>query len=391
MKQQPLQPDFEGDFILNQGAPFALDSGEELPQASLHYAMYGKLNNTGDNAILACHALTGSARVADWWPELFHDGHPLDVEKYCVIGINVLGSCYGSTGPGSINPTAGKSYGADFPVVSIRDMVRAQAQLIQHLGIHQLRAVLGGSIGGMQALQWTVDFPERVAGCFSVGAAPLSAMGLALNHLQREIIRLDQPGTREITTHPIRPQEDLPWHVGSLSVPTNRRHCLPNVSDESPIVLEKTRSSPTLPVTMPPAISITRDESSTSALMPTAIWSSRAPWTHLTCHADTRVRPKRCIESALALAVGISSDWLFPAADVHALAERIQNVNAVCNYIELHGDHGHDAFLAEVSNVRPLIEYIVQSGAPQLTGKNLRPMCGIDSQAPAVLGYNSLV
>ena len=145
-----------------------MDSGGELPQASLHYALYGKLNEARDNVILACHALTGSARVADWWPELFRDGHPLDREKHCVIGINVLGSCYGSTGPRSINPTTGKPYGADFPVISIRDIVRAQAELIQHLGIRQLRAVLGGSIGGMQALQWTIDFPDRVAGCFSV-------------------------------------------------------------------------------------------------------------------------------------------------------------------------------------------------------------------------------
>ncbi len=103
MTQKNLQPDFEGDFLLGQGAPFALESGAELPQASLHYAMYGKLNQARDNAILVCHALTGSARVADWWPDLFRDGHPLDTGKHCVIGINVLGSCYGSTGPKSVN------------------------------------------------------------------------------------------------------------------------------------------------------------------------------------------------------------------------------------------------------------------------------------------------
>lgn len=176
MKQHPPQPDLEGDFPLNHGAPFVLDSGGKLPQASLHYAIYGQLNQAHDNAILVCHALTGSARVADWWPDLFRDNHPLDIQKHCVIGINVLGSCYGSTGPGSIEPRTNNAYCADFPVVSIRDMVRAQAELIEHLGISQLRAVLGGSIGGMQALQWAVDYPERVAACFSVGATPLSAM-----------------------------------------------------------------------------------------------------------------------------------------------------------------------------------------------------------------------
>ncbi|MEO6965704.1 MAG: hypothetical protein ABI076_07370, partial [Acidobacteriaceae bacterium] len=91
MKQHPPQPDFEGDFLLNHDAPFVLDSGGELPHASLHYAIYGQLNEARDNAILICHALTGSARVADWWPDLFRDNHPLDVHKHCVIGINVLG------------------------------------------------------------------------------------------------------------------------------------------------------------------------------------------------------------------------------------------------------------------------------------------------------------
>ncbi len=374
MKQQPLQPDFEGDFILNQGAPFALDSGEELQQASLHYAIYGKLNNTGDNAILACHALTGSARVADWWPELFHDGHPLDVEKYCVIGINVLGSCYGSTGPGSINPTAGKSYGADFPVVSIRDMVRAQAQLIQHLGIHQLRAVLGGSIGGMQALQWTIDFPERVAGCFSVGAAPLSAMGLALNHLQREIIRLDpawNTGNYD-ASHP--PTRGLALARG-LAVCTYKSPALfaerfgrkPDRSGEDPLQSHTARYDAAGYLDYQGRIFNERFDANSYLVISRAMdtfdlsrgYASEAEALH-------RIR-------ARLLVVGISSDWLFPAADVHALAERIQNANAVCNYIELHGDHGHDAFLAEVSNVRPLIEYIVQSGAPQPQEKTSVP------------------
>ncbi len=371
MTQSSLQPDFEGDFPLNQGAPFVLDSGGELPQASLHYALYGKLNEARDNVILACHALTGSARVADWWPELFRDGHPLDREKHCVIGINVLGSCYGSTGPGSINPTTGKPYGADFPVVGIRDIVRAQAQLIDHLGIPQLRAVLGGSIGGMQALQWSVDYPERVAGCFSVGAAPLSAMGLALNHLQREIIRLDPAWNGGNYDADHEPTRGLALARG-LAVCTYKSSALfterfgrnPDRSGEDPLQSHTARYDSAGYLDHQGRIFNERFDANSYLVISRAMDTFDLSRGYLS-EADALRRIR-----ARLLLVGISSDWLFPAADVHSLAERIQNANAVCNYIELHSNHGHDAFLAEASNVRPLIEYIVQSGAPHVQEKN---------------------
>src|SRR5260370_5584960 len=114
-----------------------------------------------------------------------------DTERYCVIGVSVVGSCYGSTGPRSSDPRTGKPYDSQFPLVSIADMVRAQAKLLDSLGVRRLHTVIGGSIGGMQALQWAVDFPDRVKRCVAIGAAPLSPMGLALNHLQRQAIRND--------------------------------------------------------------------------------------------------------------------------------------------------------------------------------------------------------
>src|SRR5204863_6900782 len=122
----------------------------------------GELSPRRDNVLLVCHALSGSARVADWWPEHFGPGNPFDTSRFCVLGINVLGSCYGSTGPKSLNPQTGKRYGGDFPMVGVNDMVRAQARLLDHLGIEKLYAVVGGSIGGLQALSWAVHFPERV-------------------------------------------------------------------------------------------------------------------------------------------------------------------------------------------------------------------------------------
>ncbi|HEX4948906.1 MAG TPA: alpha/beta fold hydrolase, partial [Blastocatellia bacterium] len=185
-----LSLSYEGDFTL--AAPFPLLSGETLAHVNLHYAMYGALNEACDNAIFVPHALSGSARVADWWPQLFGADAVFDLARDCIIGINLIGSCYGSTGPSSINPATGNPYGREFPLVSVKDNVRAQAELIQHLGIRKLRAVIGGSIGGMQALQWAIDFPAMVAHSIAVGAAPLSAMALALNHLQRQAI-LDNP------------------------------------------------------------------------------------------------------------------------------------------------------------------------------------------------------
>ena len=169
----------------------SLECGRKLVCPTLHYAVYGRLNAARDNAVLVCHALSGSALVGSWWPEIFAPGAVLSLEHDFVICINLLGSCYGSTGPGSVNPDTGQTYGPDFPLVSIRDNVRAQASLLDSLGIRRLRLVLGGSIGGMQALEWTMLHPERVERALVIGVAPLGAMGLALNHLQRQAILHD--------------------------------------------------------------------------------------------------------------------------------------------------------------------------------------------------------
>ncbi|HWW77536.1 MAG TPA: alpha/beta fold hydrolase, partial [Pyrinomonadaceae bacterium] len=185
-----VEPTSEADCIVGGGEPFRV-SGGELRPLTLRYATYGELNERRDNAVLVCHALSGSARVADWWPELFGEGRPFDAGRYCVIGVNVVGSCYGSTGPRSIDARTGRPYGGDFPLVTIGDMVRAQSLVLERLGVRRLRAVVGGSIGGMQALQWAADFPERVERCVAIGAAPLPALGLALNHLQRQAIMND--------------------------------------------------------------------------------------------------------------------------------------------------------------------------------------------------------
>src|SRR5215813_3218537 len=188
---EPIQPTYEGDFIFAEGEPFALESGGSLQPVKLRYAIYGELNERRDNAILVCHALSGSARVGDWWPQLFGEHGIFDLGRDSVICANIIGSCYGSTGPQTIDPVTGKPFGASFPLVTVRDWVGSQAMLLDYLGIEKLRAVIGGSIGGMQAIQWAIDMPERVERSISIGAVPLTAMGLALNHLQRLAILND--------------------------------------------------------------------------------------------------------------------------------------------------------------------------------------------------------
>jgi len=173
-----------------------LESGRILGPITLAYETYGALNAARSNAILVTHAWTGSAHLAGrysadeqkagWWNEIVGPGKLLDTDRYCVICSNVIGSCYGSTGPASINPKTGKKYNLSFPVITVRDMVRAEALLMDHLGIHKLLTVLGGSMGGMQALEWATQFPERLASAVVLATTPRpSAQAISLNAVAR--------------------------------------------------------------------------------------------------------------------------------------------------------------------------------------------------------------
>jgi homoserine O-acetyltransferase len=182
-------------------APLALKSGARLADYTLAYETYGQLNADRSNAVLVCHALNASHHVAGvdaqsgqtgWWDNLVGPGKPLDTDRFFVIGVNNPGSCFGSTGPMDTKPATGKPYGADFPVITVEDWVDAQARLLDALGIDQLAAVLGGSLGGMQALDWTLRYPDRVRHCIAVATAPnLSAQNIAFNEVARRAIVTD--------------------------------------------------------------------------------------------------------------------------------------------------------------------------------------------------------
>ena len=182
--------------------PLPCRSGAVLDAYDLMYETYGTLNAAKSNAVLVCHALNASHHVAGyyaddpkdvgWWDNMIGPGKPLDTDKFFVIGVNNLGGCFGSTGPASIDPKTGKPYGSSFPVVTVEDWVDAQARLADGLGIARFAAVMGGSLGAMQALQWSISYPDRIANAVVVAAAPkLSAQNIAFNEVARQAITTD--------------------------------------------------------------------------------------------------------------------------------------------------------------------------------------------------------
>ncbi len=357
-----VAPSFEGDY--SPGEAFSLEAGGVLESPSLRYAIYGEPNGAGDNVIFVAHALSGSARVADWWPRLFSEGGLFHGGAHCVIGINMLGSCYGSTGPNSVDPLTGRRYGPNFPLVSVGDIVTLQARLLKKLNIDRLKLVMGASIGGMQALEMAIRFPERVARVISIGAAPLRAMGLGLNHLQRRVIQMDpawkggyypldqQPReglalaralavctykSAELFEHrfgrkPDRSGED-PWaslHERGQGLAGERFDVAGYLDYQGERFVERFDANAYLAITrMMDTFDPTRGYSSPDT-------------------AYSRIQ-------AEVMLVGISSDWLFPAAEITALAACLTKAGVRCQHRELISSHGHDAFLAEPDELARLI------------------------------------
>lgn len=201
--------------------PLPLRSGRSLAEYQLVYETYGTLNADRSNAILICHALSGHHHAAGyhsmedrkpgWWDACIGPGKAIDTNKYFVVSINNLGGCHGSTGPTSLDPATGRRYGPDFPIMAVRDWVKSQARLADRLGIECWLAVVGGSLGGMQALRWSIDYPERLRGCAVIAAAPkLSAQNIAFNEVARQAIVSD-PDFHEghYYEHNIKPRRGL--------------------------------------------------------------------------------------------------------------------------------------------------------------------------------------
>jgi homoserine O-acetyltransferase len=219
--------------------PLRLDSGALLSPLEIAYKTYGTLNADKSNAVLVCHALTGDQHAASphpvtgkpgWWDRVIGPGLPLDPERYFIIATNVIGGCMGSTGPASLNPATGEPYALSFPVITIADMVRAQAMLIEALGIETLFAVVGGSMGGMQVLQWAADYPERLFSAICIAAAARhSAQNIAFHEVGRQAIMADpdwRGGAYQLAG--VRPEKGLAVarmaaHITYLSEPALQR------------------------------------------------------------------------------------------------------------------------------------------------------------------------
>ena len=356
-----LEPTYEGDFVLDRH--LSLESGRSLANPTLHYAVYGRLNAARDNAVLVCHALSGSALVGSWWPEIFAPGAVLSLDHDFVICINMLGSCYGSTGPGSVEPETGQVYGPSFPLVSIRDNVRAQAQLLDSLGIRRLRLVLGGSIGGMQALEWAIHDPERVERALIIAVAPLKAMGVALNHLQRQAIQND-PDWADGHYLPQRTPRlglALARQIGMLSYKSaalfDERYARnPNRNGEDPwgsdhkggLIGGRFDIAGYLDHQGRRFI----DRFDANAYL--AILRTMDIWDPLSGQASPQEVFGR-IRAQLSF-VGISSDWLFPAETVRGFAATIRSAGVHVDYREMISAHGHDAFLAEQAELVRLLQ-----------------------------------
>jgi len=364
-----LQPTREGDVILAPDEPFRLEAGGALHPVSIRYAVYGELNERRDNAVLICHALSGSARAANWWPEMFstpsrpktaRDGGPggsvFDLSRDCVICTNILRSCYGSTGPTSINPATGQPYGPDFPLVTVRDIVRSQAQVLNELGVQRLRIVIGASIGGMQALQWAVDYPERVEHCIAIGTAPLSAMGLALNHLQRKAIQLDPKfnGGKYLSGEQPSGGLGLARAIAMCSYKSaelfdERYARKPNRNGEDPLRSFEHRYDVAGYLDYQGEKFVQRFDANAYLVI------SKTMDTFDLAHGyASEAEALKRIQAHVSL-VGITSDWLFPPEDVRALAERIEAARGACDYTEFESSHGHDGFLAEVDAIAAVV------------------------------------
>jgi len=330
------QPSLERDVAI--GA-FTLDCGVTLPNVVQRVSLYGEPWPDGGNVALVNHALTGSSRVVEWWGEIAGPGKLLDTRALAIVGVNVLGSCYGSTGPTSAGPD-GKPYGANFPVVSVSDMVRAQRRALQTLGIERLAVVAGGSLGGMQALEWTLQAPQSVDRALIVGACDwFSAFGIALNAIAREAIAV--AATPQAGVELARKIAMLTYKSEALLEERHGRK------------FDRKGGDPRLHAGDKFDVEGYLDHQG-------KLFSARMdPQAYLTVTRamdlfDTRDRVLAGPYPAYTF-VGITSDWLFLPGYVRAAAERFALAGADSVYLEFVSNHGHDAFLAEPEHLRTLV------------------------------------
>src|SRR5829696_9215680 len=339
--------------------PLRLDASVELAPFQIAYQTYGTLNAERSNTVLICHALTGDQHVANihpitqksgWWETMVGPGRPIDTERFFVICPNVIGACMGSTGPASTNPKTGKPWGLDFPVTTIRDMVRAQAMLLDHLGIDTLFAVAGGSMGGMQVLQWAASYPERVFAALPIAAgARHSAQNIAFHEVGRQAVMADPEwrGGRYFE-HGVAPRKGLAvarmgGHITYLSETALHRKFGRRLQE---------REAPTFTFDADFQIEsylrhqgitfVERFDANSYLYVTRAMdyFDLAADYGGVLAEAFRGTKTRFCVMS-------FTSDWLFPTPESRALVHALNAAGASVGFVEIESDKGHDAFLLD--------------------------------------------
>ena len=366
--------------------PLALRSGSSVSNYSLAYETYGELNADRSNAVLVCHALNASHHVAGvyagqeksegWWDNMIGPGKPVDTDRFFVVGVNNLGSCFGSTGPMHTNPETGRAYGADFPVVTVEDWVNAQAGLLDALGIRTLAAVMGGSLGGMQALSWTLQYPERVRHAVVIASAPsLTAQNIAFNEVARRAIVTDPDfHGGHFYEHSVIPQRGLriARMIGHITYQSDDvmnekfgralRHAVEGTSGRQDFLY----STQEVEFQIESYLRYNGDKFSEYFDANTYLLITRA-----LDYFDPAQAYGGDLRAALAkamakfLIVSFTTDWRFSPARSREIVKGLLDNRRNVSYAEIDAPHGHDAFLLDdvryMSVVRSYFDRIAAS------------------------------
>jgi len=336
--------------------PVALESGESLDAVTLAYETYGELNQAKTNAILICHALSGDAHVAGfhqgadkegWWEIMVGPGKAIDTDKYFVVCSNILGSCMGSTGPSSINPKTGKAYGLAFPVVTITDMVKVQKALIDHLGIAKLLSVIGGSIGGMQTLEWSISFPSMVFSAIPLATTQRhSALAIAFNEVARQAIMADPHWQHGDYYESQKPDLGLAvarmiGHITYLSDTAMRNKFGRRLQDKNDFSFNFDADFQVESYLRHQGSKFVNRFDANSFLYIT----KAADYFDLTTKRTADHQSIFSKAEARYLVVSFTSDWLYPTRKSKAMVKAMKKHNINVSFCEIEAEWGHDAFL----------------------------------------------
>ncbi len=360
-----VEPKF---FTFAEDEPFLLESGALLGPITVAYETYGRLNADRSNAILICHALSGSAHAAGyhdaddrkpgWWDECIGPGKAFDTDRFFLICSNVVGSCYGSTGPAAINPTTGKAYGLSFPVVTIGDMVRAQEKLIDHLGIDQLLCVAGGSMGGMQVLEWAANHPTRVKSAISLATtAHHSPMLIAFSEVGRQAIYADNAWNNgNYYENGKRPDAGLAvarmvGHITYLSEMSMHQKFGRRLRQLEKYGYEFETEFEIESYLKYNSNNFTRRFDANSYLYVTKAMD----YFDLAKDTGSLAAAFAAAEGVKFLVVSFTSDWLYPSYHSKEVVSALTAVGSDVTYLDIQSAWGHDAFLLEVDTMTRLL------------------------------------